>query len=94
VQADDAGLALKLPGSADGRDEEDVVRGSGDAEMERVVALVELRVVLVDVPVTEARTALSISRSWDGLARLAASLLACISCMRRNSKSICPATTS
>src|SRR6185312_9112082 len=32
--------------------EEDVVRGGGDAEMERVVALVELGVVAVDVSTT------------------------------------------
>jgi hypothetical protein len=51
VHADDAGLALQHAGFANRGDEEEVVRGGGDAEVEVVVALVELGVVAADVTV-------------------------------------------
>src|SRR5436190_12934369 len=51
AQADDAGPALQHAGLADGGDEEEVVRGGGDAEVEGVVALVEFRVVAAGVAV-------------------------------------------
>src|SRR6478672_5973515 len=51
AQADDAGPALQHTGLADGGDEEEVVRGGGDAEVEVVVALVEFRVVAAGVAV-------------------------------------------
>src|SRR5437667_6187688 len=51
AQADDAGPALQHAGLANGGDEEEVVRGGGDAEVEGVIALVELRVVAAGVTV-------------------------------------------
>jgi len=51
VQTDDACPALKRAGFANGGDEEGVVRGACDAEMERVIAGVELLVVAADVTV-------------------------------------------
>ena len=50
AQADVAGLALQHAGLADGGDEEEVVRGSGDAGVEGVITLVEFRVIVAVVP--------------------------------------------
>jgi hypothetical protein len=45
AQADDAGLALQHARFANRGDEEEIVRGDGDAKVEGVIALVKLRVV-------------------------------------------------
>ena len=88
VQADGAGLALQAARLAHRRDEERVVRGDRDAEVEVVVASIEQPRCTARWPSRHISAAASIARRSDGVARMAAACWPAISWTLRNSKSM------